>query len=212
MRHSRWVRRLRRAIPVIVVLLLAGTALVRYLDPMQVLVRLPGSVQGVVISGSKIMMQAPKLSGYTKDSRRYEISAASAAQDVTKPNLIELSSINAAVDAGEGNTIKIVAADGTFDRSSGMLTLTRDVALKSTDGLEMHLQEAVVNTNTNDVVSEKPVKVINQQSTIRSDRFEVSEGGDLILFIGNVAVTLPGSDLQAAPPPPAPAPAPRSRR
>ena len=41
MRHSRRVRFLRIAIPVVVVLILCVTALVRYLDPMQVLTRLP---------------------------------------------------------------------------------------------------------------------------------------------------------------------------
>ena len=38
-----------------------------------------------MISGTKLTMQAPKLSGYTRDGRWYELIADSAAQDITKP-------------------------------------------------------------------------------------------------------------------------------
>ena len=42
--------------------------LVSWLDPLKVLVRLPIDSGKLVISGTKITMEAPKLSGYTRDS------------------------------------------------------------------------------------------------------------------------------------------------
>jgi lipopolysaccharide export system protein LptC len=194
MRHSRKVRLLRRSIPVLVVLMLGATAMLRYLDPMRILARLPVSSQGLVISGTKITMAAPKLSGYTSDSRRYEMTAQSAAQDVTKPNLIELNSVSAMIEAVDKSTINVSAASGMFDRSSGMLTLNRDIKLKSSSGYDVRLDEAVINTATSEIVSDKPVEVLTQQGTIKSNRLEVINGGEVIVFTGAVNVYLAPSD------------------
>ena len=75
MRHSRRVRMLRVVLPVAIVLLLGVITLVAWLDPLRILVRLPIDAGNLVISGTKITMEAPKLSGYTRNSRWYELSA-----------------------------------------------------------------------------------------------------------------------------------------
>ena len=75
-----------------------------WLDPLKVLVRLPIDAGRLVISGTKITMEAPKLSGYTKDRRWYELTANAAAQDITKPDLIELNEIRAKIEAEDKST------------------------------------------------------------------------------------------------------------
>jgi lipopolysaccharide export system protein LptC len=62
-RHSRRVRKLRVAIPATIVFILTATILVSWLDPLKVLVKLPIDSGKIVISGTKITMEAPKLSG-----------------------------------------------------------------------------------------------------------------------------------------------------
>jgi len=39
-------------------------------------------IGSVVVSGSKIMMQQPRLAGFTKDNRRYDLTAQAAGQDL----------------------------------------------------------------------------------------------------------------------------------
>jgi lipopolysaccharide export system protein LptC len=146
MRHSRRVRRLRVAIPVVIVLILTAMLLVRWLDPLRVLVRLPTDSGRLVISGTKITMEAPKLSGYTRDSRWYELTARAAAQDITNPNIVELHEVRAKLEAEDKSTMQLSASEGTFDRKAGVLTLVRDILLKSTSGYEMQLEEAVIET------------------------------------------------------------------
>jgi lipopolysaccharide export system protein LptC len=192
------VRRLRVVLPVLLALILTATALVRWLDPLRVLASLPASTKGLVISGTKIKMEAPKLSGYTNDSRRYELSAESAAQDITKPNIIELNQVRAKLQAPDNSTVNLSAVEGVFDRSTGMLTLDREIKLASDNGLEIRLDDAIVNTVTSEVVSSKPVEMKTQQGTIRSDRLEVLRGGEVVSFIGGVVVTLATSDLLGA--------------
>jgi lipopolysaccharide export system protein LptC len=191
MRHSRRVRRLRVAIPVVIVAILSAMALVRWLDPLRVLVRLPTDAGRLVISGTKITMEAPKLSGYTRDSRWYELTARAAAQDITKPNIIELHGVRAKVEAEDKSTMHLSATEGTFDRKAGVLTLVRDILLKSTNGYEMQLEEAVVETGTGVIVSRKPVEVRTQQGTINANELEVSKAGEIVRFGGGVLVDLP---------------------
>ena len=191
-RHSRRVRMLRVAIPIIIILILGTTALVSWLDPLRVLVRLPTDAGKLVISGTKITMEAPKLSGYTRDSRWYELTASSAAQDITKPNIVELHDVRAKIEAEDKSTMHLSAADGMFDRKAGVLTLGRDIRLTSTSGYEMRLQEAIVDTGTGEIVSDKPVEVLTQQATVNANRLEVVRSGEIVRFLGGVVMNLAG--------------------
>ena len=88
-RHSRVVRILRIAIPLAVVLGFIGIFLLTYLNPLRMLARLPIDVGNLVVSGTKITMEQPRLSGFTRDERAYELSADAAKQDLTKPDLAD---------------------------------------------------------------------------------------------------------------------------
>ena len=198
-RHSRRVRMLRVALPVTIVLALGVTALVSWLDPLKVLVRLPIDSGKLVISGSKITMEAPKLSGYTRDQRWYEMDAKSAAQDVTKPDLVELSEIRAKIETAEKTTIFLSAQFGLFNRKTGILKLDRNVIFKSSAGFEMHLEQASVDTASGEIVSDKPVAVFTQDGTLNADRLEVEKSGEIVRFIGGVVMNLDALDKPKQP-------------
>jgi lipopolysaccharide export system protein LptC len=189
-RHSRRVRFLRKAIPVAIVLILGTTALVAWVDPLKVLARIPGDHGKLVIHGTKITMESPKLSGYTKDRRWYEMNAKAAAQDVTKPDIVELLEVRAKVDTGDQTSITLSAKNGLFNRKINVLTLDNNILLKSTSGYEIHLQEAVVDTTKGEVVSNKPVSVFTQDATLNADRLEVENSGEVVRFIGSVVMNL----------------------
>src|SRR5215470_3455637 len=81
LRHSRFVRLLRVAIPTAVVFGAVMIVLSVYVfDPLRALAKLPGSIGGLVVSGTVITMQAPRLAGYTQDRRPYVVTARAAAQ------------------------------------------------------------------------------------------------------------------------------------
>ena len=61
-RHSRYVRLLRVAIPAgVVVAVVGGIAVTALLKPLRLLSKLPVDLGSLVVSGSKIMMQQPRL-------------------------------------------------------------------------------------------------------------------------------------------------------
>jgi lipopolysaccharide export system protein LptC len=194
-RHSRRVRMLRVAVPAGLAVVLAGFFAAAWLDPMRLLKRLPIDAGGLVISGTKITMAAPKLSGYTRDQRWYEVTASAAAQDITKPDLVEMQNIQARLEMQDKSTLNLTAADGLFDRKVGTLTLGKRIVLKSTGGVEILLSDARVDTATGHIVSEQPVEVRMEQGTLNARKLEVTDSGEVIRFHGGVVMNLKGGAL-----------------
>src|ERR1700675_1215979 len=106
-RHSRLVRILRIAVPTTVALALVVITLITYLNPLRMLAKLPINIDNLVVSGTKVTMEQPRLSGFTSDARAYELTADTAAQDMTKPDLVELRNIRAKVDMQDKSTIEM---------------------------------------------------------------------------------------------------------
>ena len=189
-RHSRRVRLLRVGLPVAALLGCILLALVSWFNPLRMLTHLPISIGDVVVSGSKIKMENPKLSGFTRDSRRYDITAGAAAQDLTRPGVIELQDINALMEMREKTTMKLVAQGGVFDTKKEQLTLEHNIVVTSSNGYEGYLDIAVIDTKNGNVVSEKPVQLKMRNGTVKGNRFELMNSGDVIRFENGVVVNM----------------------
>jgi lipopolysaccharide export system protein LptC len=189
-RHSRRVRVLRIAIPVMVLAGLAAILGAVWLNPLRMITRIPADIAGLVISGTKITMQQPKLSGYTRDARPYEMTARTAAQDLTKPNLVELRDLHANVEMQDSTKVTISALNGLYDTKDEMLTLRDDIVLISSTGYEGRLSEAHVDIRKGVIVSDKPVEVKMLNGMLNANRLEVTESGDLARFHGGVNMVM----------------------
>ena len=189
-RHSRRVRALRIAIPVVLLAAVAATALAIWFNPLRMLASLPISVSRISLSGNKVTMIDPKLAGYTRDERRYELTATSAAQADGRKDVVNLEEPRASLEMADLSTIKMKASFGVFDRGAGVLTLTRDIVLTSSSGYEVHLSQAVIDIRSGNITSDEPVEVIAQQGTLRSNRLEVTKSGDIVRFDGGVTMVL----------------------
>ena len=115
-RHSRIVRVLRIAVPAAVILSMAAIILVSIFNPFRMLLpKLPLEMGNLVVSGTKITMESPHLSGYSPDRRPYEVWAKTATQDVTAPDHVELKTLRAKVLMEDQSTVTLDArqrADG----------------------------------------------------------------------------------------------------
>jgi lipopolysaccharide export system protein LptC len=189
-RHSRRVRLLRVGLPVLAVLGCLALAAVSWFNPLRMLSRLPISVGDVIVSGTKIKMENPKLSGFTRDQRRYDVTAGAASQDLMRPGVIELHDISALLEMQEKTTMKLVAQDGLFDSKQERLTLIRDIVVTSSKGDEGYFEEAVIDTKNGNVVSEKPVRLKMLNGTVKGNRFELTNSGDVIRFDNGVVVNM----------------------
>ena len=190
-RHSRHVRLLRIAVPLsVAVLLVGGVAFTALVKPLRVLSSANVDVGSLVVSGTKIMMQQPRLAGFTRDNRRYNMIAQAAAQDLTKPDMVELHGINATMEMKDGAVFETVAKDGLYNTKTEQLTLTQNIVVTSSSGYQAFLNEAVIDVRAGKIVSEKPVEVKTASWTINANGMEVGESGDLMRFDRGVFVTL----------------------
>ncbi len=190
MRHSRSVRALRLAIPVGILVVIGSSLLAVQFNPLRMLTALPVDFSSLVVSGTKITMQAPRITGFTNNSRPYEFTARAAAQDVANPDTIELQGLHGKSQMPDKSQFELTADTGIYDSKAEMLTLRQNIVVKSSSGFEVYLSEAVVDVHTSNVVSEKPVQVRMQQGTINANRMEVLNSGDTIRFGGGVTMVM----------------------
>jgi lipopolysaccharide export system protein LptC len=189
-RHSRLVRILRIAVPTTVALALVVITLITYLNPLRMLAKLPINIDNLVVSGTKVTMEQPRLSGFTSDARAYELTADTAAQDMTKPDLVELRNIRAKVDMQDKSTIEMTAVTGLYDAKGETLRLDQDIRLNSSTGYQGRLSEALVDIRKGNVISEHPVEVKLLQGTLNANRLNIIDSGELIRFHGGVVMDM----------------------
>jgi len=188
-RHSRHVRILRIAVPIAVVGTLALMVLLTYFNPLRMLTKLPINMDNLVVSGTQITMEKPRLSGFTHDSRAYELTAEAAKQDLTKPDLVELKNLHAKVQMQDKSTTLMSAATGLYDAKSETLKLEKDIVL-SNNQYEGRLSEAMVDIRSGNVVSDKPVTLKMLQGQLDANHLEVVDSGDLVRFTKGVTLVL----------------------
>jgi lipopolysaccharide export system protein LptC len=209
-RHSRMVRALRIAVPAVVGLVMTGLIAIAVFNPFRALAKLPLDTDNLVVSGTKITMESPHLSGFTPDKRPYEMRATTATQDITDPDHVELHTLRAKVLMEDRTTVTLDSRTGLFDTKTQILDLHKDILMQSSTGYEARLNHALVDMGRGTVTSDQPVDVKLLNGTLTADTMKVSEKGDVVRFENNVVMHLildnPAATADAAaketPPPP----------
>lgn len=210
-RHSRMVRILRIAVPATVAASMAAiVAISTFLNPFQIPVKLDSG--NLVVTGTKITMESPHMSGFTPDQRPYELWAKAATQDITDPDHVDLNDLRAKVLMEDQSTLFLDARTGRFDNKQQQLDLHKDIFLRTSTGYEARLNSAFVDMGKGTVSSDERVDVKLTNGTLTADRLRITEGGDVIRFEGNVVMHLDKLDDPAVQPAPAePAPPAKTR-
>ncbi len=214
-RHSRMVRVLRIAVPAVVALAMAGVIGISIFNPFRALMKqLPLDMDNLVVSGSKITMESPHMSGFTPDQRPYEVWAKTATQDLNDPDHVELKTLRAKVLQEDRSTVTLDARTGLFDTKAQLLDLRKDIFLQSSTGYEARLSQAMLDIGKGTVTSEEPVDVKLLNGTLTADRLRITEKGELVRFEGHVVMNLimdnpePAASVE---PEPSPAPPTKAR-
>ena len=157
-RHSQRVRFLRRAIVITCISVVALIGFVLAFDPLNRL-QLGFSIARVGLSGTRITMERPRLSGWRNDGQPYEIRAKAVVQDTTRPKVFELQEVDARLGSADGSTTRIEAARGVYDAGPDSLDLTGPIRVLSDRRYDMSLERAAVDLRAGKVVSNTPVVV-----------------------------------------------------
>jgi lipopolysaccharide export system protein LptC len=197
--HSRLVRILRYGIPAIMIVVAFVIFVETFLNPFRLIAAFPIESSKISLSGTKIVMELPRVNGFTTDSRPYALIARTATQDVAKPDILELNEIDAQIELKDGQHVTIKSINGIYDTKGDVLKLRDRVVIHSSSGYEGHLSEATIAVATGNVVSESPVEVmLPNNGLLNADRLEVEQNGALIVFGGAVEMTLNPDPLRPA--------------
>jgi lipopolysaccharide export system protein LptC len=189
-RHSRLVRMLRVAVPAAVGLAMAAVVGISLFNPFHMEIKTDNLSGNLVVSGSKITMETPHLTGFTPDQRPYDLVAKTATQDLTDPNHVELNILRAKVLMQDGSTLTLDARTGLFDTKQQQLDLHRNILLTTSTGYEARLNSAHADMAKGTVSSDEHVEVKLTNGTLTSDRLRITDNGDVIRFEGNVVMNL----------------------
>jgi lipopolysaccharide export system protein LptC len=206
-RHSRIVRVLRIAVPAAVILSMAAIVMVSIFNPFRMLLpKLPLDMENLVVSGTKITMESPHMSGYTQDRRPYEVWAKTATQDVTDPDHVDLKTLRAKVLMEDQSTVTLDALNGLMDTKQQLLDLHKDIYLQTTTGYEAWLSQAFVDMVKGTVTSEEHVDVKWADGTVSADKLRITGGGEVVRFDGHVVMNIDKLPPAESAPEPAPEP------
>ena len=185
MRHTRFIKFLRFAIPAGSLATIVAIIVIAVFDPFG---RLPKgvSVGSISLNGSQITMELPKLTGFRKDLRPYEVTASAAKQDIRNPSIIELSELKARIGMGDRGTALLTSTNGIYDSNKETLQLSGAVRVRTGDGIELTMKSAFAEFKTGSVTSKEPVEVQMRDGTIYANGIEIADGGREIIFPGRV--------------------------
>jgi lipopolysaccharide export system protein LptC len=197
-RHSIVVRVARIALPLGVVAGLTVLVLFTYFKPMQMFDKLPSLSGKLGVQGSKITMELPRIAGFTRDSRSYELNAETAVQDIAKPDLVELQNLRARIEMQNQDVVQITANAGTYNTKADKIVLRDQVVVISQQGYKAQMREAAIEMKKGNVVSDLPVEITLPNGMLKANRMEIVDSGDVIRFERGVVLDLDGAKSEGA--------------
>jgi len=180
-RHSIMVRGTRIGLPIAVVVGLGALGAVTYFKPMQAFEKVPVSGK-LAVQGSKITMELPRIVGFTRDNRAYELHAETAVQDIARPDVVELQNLRAKMEMQDRDIVNVTAKSGTYATKADNVVLHDEIVVTSQNGYKAVLREAAIEMKKGGVVSEQPVDITLPNGWLKSNRMEIVDSGDVIRF------------------------------
>lgn len=186
-RHSSRVKFLRILFPVMGLVVILGVAGTLFLQKLL----LPDlEIADIEVNDGKLIMENPNLNGMDENQRPYRLKADRAIQDAENPAVVELQTIIATLPMDDKISADIIAGNGIYDSDAKTLVLTREVKVKTSDGMEIYLQDADVDIDKGTLMTLSPITATSAQADISSASLLVEDGGDRLVFEGKVRMTL----------------------
>lgn len=184
-RHSARVRWMRAGLLVGAILLALGVTSYALLDPFRAVLPAGASIDSAGLSGSRVTMGHPTMSGFRKDGQPYDFKAETAVQDLKAPSLLQLNKLDAHVTMSDG-VAHIEADVGMYDTSKELMDLTGNIHITSSNGADIRMRSAHIEFNGGNVSSKEPVSVRMTTGNVTADAMHMTGNGADITFDGHV--------------------------
>ena len=183
-RHSRIVQVLRKALPIMAVVVFAG-----YFISTRLSVTVGGvtaSVNGIEVKDGNLRMVKPTLKGVDKKKGAYVISAEYADQDMKNPKLVRLHAISANVNSSGDDWSRVNAIRGLFNSESERLALQDDIRVATSSGLDGKLTFATIEMNNQIIRSHRPVVFNMPGAILHANALTLRSSESTLVFRGKV--------------------------
>ena len=193
-RHTRLVRFLKIALPVVSALMIVG-----FIGISMISSQVPDDVEiaSAGIEDGKLVMESPVMSGHSANGDPYLMRAERAVQDLTTPSMIALEGISADLPAGGRGKAILSATRGLYDRNQEILTFTEPFSVEMADGMTAGIGAARIDLASGTLVSDAPVSIRASGSDIVAQSFEMQDKGNTIIFRNQVRMTIQPSMLKS---------------
>lgn len=187
LQHSRLVRRLKVALPVLATVLVLGFFTVSWLAT-----QLPEgvSVTSASIEDGKLVMYKPVLTGENEQNQSYEFKASKALQDLTSPDIIELLDISADIPVSADMSAKLQAASGFFDRNKQTVRFDKPFRVTTDKGMVADLETADVDIGNGELISKNPVRIRTPEASVDAESMRMTDKGNTIILENKVRMTI----------------------
>lgn len=199
-RRSRLVARARQTLPIAIgVLLLAIIAAV-------IATAILGRNAGAEGEQTTIRMMNPRFLGRDEAGQAFLLVAREAVRIEGANRRIRMADPVLTLQRESVRPTLVTAQEGDFDEVTELLRLRRRVVLDSPSG-RFTTEDALVDPNKRSVVGSAPIQGVGPTGNIAADRYALYEGGERVVFTGNVRARLLNGSAPPAgtvPPPAAP--------
>ena len=191
-RHSRRVRQLRIVLPVTAGLLMVVIFFLIRPNSSNT----PISFENAALTNQGVVIQNPVFSDTSENGEPFDLSAASAREDLANPGWVYLETIRASITSRENVLIELVAPEGDMLRAQKKLILSEktlkgdklQVSLITSNGYHLDMRDLNVDFEKrsahtdNEVIGKGPI------GRFRADKMVLKPDAHLISFIGDITI------------------------
>ncbi|PIW30158.1 MAG: hypothetical protein COW29_04660 [Rhodobacterales bacterium CG15_BIG_FIL_POST_REV_8_21_14_020_59_13] len=161
---------------------------------LQILMRSLGGEDAIPITvGEDARMINPRFTGRDENGTPYMVTADAAIRrrgEETRITELESPQLDYDLITADGDAEGVLARSGLFDADARTLDLNADVRFRTRSGYEFSADHARIYLSEERVVGLSPVEGAGPMGTMRADRYEILDGGDRVVFTGNVRTHL----------------------
>jgi len=152
-----------------------------------------GAAREAEAVGSDVRMTNPRFTGRDENLTPYAVTAdvairrrdaADGVTELERPRL-DYNFLDAGADVSQ-----VLAESGRYDLPNRILDLYSDVNFRTRAGYEFQSSHARIFLREERVIGQEAVAGTGPMGTIRADSYEISDGGNRIVFTGNVRARL----------------------
>jgi lipopolysaccharide transport protein LptA/LPS export ABC transporter protein LptC len=191
-RHSRSVRILKIALPLVALATLGSFALI-VLSDSGMGPDIP-TLQIPQIVADNLKMKNPHYEGFQSDGGRYWVRAETARQDLKALNIVHLDRITGDLLDAKKQKTHLVARRGLFDNKANLLELYDSIHVTGDGGLNATLTHAKIKTKEGIITSDQPSTILMGAGRITSNQLTIRQKTKEYTFVDNVKTHIKPKD------------------